>query len=97
MNFLAQTAQQSQDIDWVKIVGGIWAILVTVVLPVLAKRYSTVRKVLEVVVKGVEEGDHDGTKGEIKKAAEAAGLESKLAPVVAKVTGETPTAPQSKP
>lgn len=84
---VTQFTTDSGSLDWVKIGSAVWAILLTVVLPLLAKRYSTVAKILKVVVKGVEAGDDDDTKLAIKKASQAAGVEEKLAPIVEKVTG----------
>lgn len=82
---LAQQVQETQPIDWVKVLSAAWALFLTVVLPILVKRYATVRKIVDVIVKGVDEGDHPETKQAIQKIAQAAGVESSLAPIVAKV------------
>lgn len=76
------------SVDWVKVGSLAWAFVLTVVLPLLAKRHATVAKILSAVVQGVEDGDDDQTKSAIKKAAEGAGVQAKLDPIVRKVTGD---------
>lgn len=88
---VTQFTTDSGSIDWVKVGGVAWGILLTVVLPILAKRYSTINALLKIVVKGVEQGDDDDTKIAIKKIAQDAGKEATLAPIVEKVTGPNDT------